>query len=210
MQPGSLESYKNVKAELDHSIALSSHSRFPTFYDSGIAIGGVEYFVMELGFGDLFDLRLNGKEWDHGLVAFYGRQLLEALAELARLDVCHRDLKLENIVLDARGNLLLGEFFLLHTSNWLLTRCLADMGLSGLSSRARTACGTPGYVAPEVIESGDSIYNGQTVRGILYKGTAADLWSCGSESLRFWLAIFTNDFSRDPLRAPSQIHGRRS
>ncbi|KAG6509833.1 hypothetical protein ZIOFF_027840 [Zingiber officinale] len=70
--------------------------------------------------------------------------------------VYHRDLKPENLLLDAYGNLKISDF-----------------GLSALSQQVRgdgllhTACGTPNYVAPEVLND----------RG--YDGATADLWSCG-------------------------------
>ncbi|KAM0896031.1 hypothetical protein ACQ4PT_023419 [Festuca glaucescens] len=73
--------------------------------------------------------------------------------------VYHRDLKPENLLLDAHGNLKVSDF-----------------GLSALSdgaSRLRgdgllhTTCGTPTYVAPEVIQK----------RG--YDDAKADIWSCG-------------------------------
>lgn len=70
--------------------------------------------------------------------------------------VYHRDLKLENLLLDSAGNLKISDF-----------------GLSAISEQVKddgllyTSCGTPNYVAPEVIED----------KG--YDGTLADLWSCG-------------------------------
>ncbi|KAL0460904.1 UNVERIFIED_CONTAM: CBL-interacting serine/threonine-protein kinase [Sesamum latifolium] len=75
---------------------------------------------------------------------------------VVQLGVFHRDLKPENLLLDAAGNLKISDF-----------------GLSALSQQVRddgllhTACGTPNYVAPEVLND----------RG--YDGATADLWSCG-------------------------------
>ncbi|KAK4408324.1 CBL-interacting serine/threonine-protein kinase [Sesamum angolense] len=86
-------------------------------------------------------------------------------SSLTKLGVFHRDLKVfdvalkeqpENLLLDAAGNLKISDF-----------------GLSALSQQVRddgllhTACGTPNYVAPEVLND----------RG--YDGVTADLWSCG-------------------------------
>jgi 5'-AMP-activated protein kinase, catalytic alpha subunit len=70
--------------------------------------------------------------------------------------VFHRDLKPENLLLDEDGNLKVSDF-----------------GLSALSESRRqdgllhTTCGTPAYVAPEVISNAG------------YDGAKSDIWSCG-------------------------------
>ncbi|XP_020583529.1 CBL-interacting protein kinase 32-like isoform X2 [Phalaenopsis equestris] len=86
----------------------------------------------------------------------YFHQLINAIDFCHSRGVYHRDLKLDNLLLDASGNLKLSDF-----------------GFSTLSQKVRddgllhTACGTPNYVAPEVLND----------RG--YDGAPADLWSCG-------------------------------
>uniref|UniRef100_A0A0D6R4P5 non-specific serine/threonine protein kinase n=1 Tax=Araucaria cunninghamii TaxID=56994 RepID=A0A0D6R4P5_ARACU len=86
----------------------------------------------------------------------YFQQLINAVDYCHSRGVYHRDLKPENLLLDTFGNLKVSDF-----------------GLSALSSHKRedgllhTTCGTPNYVAPEVIS------------GKGYDGASADLWSCG-------------------------------
>ncbi|CAN1833375.1 CBL-interacting serine/threonine-protein kinase 3 [Linum perenne] len=86
----------------------------------------------------------------------YFQQLINAVDYCHSRGVFHRDLKPENLLLDSYGNLKVSDF-----------------GLSALSQQVRddgllhTTCGTPNYVAPEVLN--DEGYNGAT----------ADLWSCG-------------------------------
>ncbi|KAK6796326.1 hypothetical protein RDI58_004027 [Solanum bulbocastanum] len=86
----------------------------------------------------------------------YFQQLINAVDYCHSRGVFHRDLKPENLLLDANGVLKVSDF-----------------GLSALPQQVRedgllhTTCGTPNYVAPEVINN----------KG--YDGAKADLWSCG-------------------------------
>lgn len=82
---------------------------------------------------------------------FYFSELIQAIAFLHSKNITHRDLKLENLLIDGDGNLR-----------------LADFGLSIMSETdLSTHCGTPYYVAPEVF------FNAR------YDGPPADVWSCG-------------------------------
>lgn len=114
------------------------------------------YFVMEhVKGGELFNQVSAGK-LKEGVARKYFQQLVRAVHYCHTLGVCHRDLKPENLLLDEHGNLKVSDF-----------------GLSALSDSRRqdgllhTTCGTPAYVAPEVMSR-----NG-------YDGFKADVWSCG-------------------------------
>ncbi|VFQ87278.1 unnamed protein product [Cuscuta campestris] len=86
----------------------------------------------------------------------YFRQLVGAVEFCHGRGIFHRDLKLENLLLDEDGELKVSDF-----------------GLSALPEQQRhdgllhTRCGTPAYVAPEVLRK----------KG--YDGAKADVWSCG-------------------------------
>ncbi|OVA07799.1 Protein kinase domain [Macleaya cordata] len=83
----------------------------------------------------------------------YFQQLIDAVDYCHSKGVYHRDLKPENLLLDSQGNLK-----------------ILDFGLSALPEQGvllRTTCGTPNYVAPEVLS-----HQG-------YDGSIADVWSCG-------------------------------
>ncbi|KAG6629496.1 hypothetical protein CIPAW_14G089100 [Carya illinoinensis] len=115
------------------------------------------FIVMEfVTGGELFDKIVNHGRMREDEARRYFQQLINAIDYCHSRGVYHRDLKPENLLLDAYGNLKVSDF-----------------GFSALSQQVRddgllhTSCGTPNYVAPEVLND----------RG--YDGTTADLWSCG-------------------------------
>lgn len=115
------------------------------------------YMVLEyVTGGELFDrLASNGKLSEaEGRKLF--QQLIDGVSYCHDKGVFHRDLKLENLLVDDRGNIKISDF-----------------GLSALPQHYRndgllhTTCGSPNYVAPEVLAN----------RG--YDGATSDIWSCG-------------------------------
>ncbi|KAF7102865.1 hypothetical protein CFC21_103927 [Triticum aestivum] len=111
------------------------------------------YIIMELiTGGELFDKIARQGKLRENEARKYFQQLIDAINYCHSKGVYHRDLKPENLLLDSRGNLKVSDF-----------------GLSSLSQNGflHTTCGTPNYVAPEVLSDGG------------YDGSAADVWSCG-------------------------------
>ena len=71
-------------------------------------------------------------------VAYYSLQLLDALRYLRDQRVIHRDLKLQNLLLASDMTLRVGDFGL-------------AVRLDSAGQRRRSLCGTPNYIAPEVL-----------------------------------------------------------
>ncbi|KAF3956352.1 hypothetical protein CMV_018509 [Castanea mollissima] len=114
------------------------------------------YFAMELvRGGELFSKIAKGR-LKEDVARVYFQQLISAIDFCHSRGVYHRDLKPENLLLDEEGNLKVTDFGLSA-----FTEHLKQDGL------LHTTCGTPAYVAPEVIGK----------KG--YDGAKADLWSCG-------------------------------
>ncbi|KAJ4883260.1 CBL-interacting serine/threonine-protein kinase 2 [Raphanus sativus] len=114
------------------------------------------YFVIEYcKGGELFNRVSKGKLRED--VAWkYFHQLIDAVDFCHSRGVYHRDIKPENLLLDDNENLKVSDFGLSA-----LADCKRGDGL------LHTTCGTPAYVAPEVISR----------KG--YDGCKADVWSCG-------------------------------
>lgn len=114
------------------------------------------YFVMEYAKGgELFNKVAKGK-LKEDVARKYFQQLISAVDFCHSRGVYHRDLKPENLLLDENGNLKVSDFGL---------SALADS--KHQDGLLHTTCGTPAYVAPEVINR----------KG--YDGAKADIWSCG-------------------------------
>ncbi|XP_065863189.1 CBL-interacting serine/threonine-protein kinase 7-like [Euphorbia lathyris] len=114
------------------------------------------YLVMELALGgELFSKVLQRGKLPESKARRYFQQLCSALQFCHQNGVAHRDVKPQNLLLDADGNLKVSDFglsALAEAHNW---------------SVLQTACGTPAFTAPEVMAR----------RG--YDGGRADAWSCG-------------------------------
>ncbi|KAA8538216.1 hypothetical protein F0562_027961 [Nyssa sinensis] len=113
------------------------------------------YIILEfITGGELFDKIVHNGRLSVAESRKYFQQLIDGVDYCHSKGVYHRDLKPENLLLDSEGNLKISDFGL---------SALPGEGVSLL----RTTCGTPNYVAPEVLSH----------KG--YDGAVADVWSCG-------------------------------
>ncbi|KAH1262821.1 CBL-interacting serine/threonine-protein kinase 8 [Glycine soja] len=113
------------------------------------------YIILEfITGGELFDKIVSHGRLSEAESRRYFQQLIDGVDFCHSKGVYHRDLKPENLLLDSQGNIKISDFGL---------SAFPEQGVSLL----RTTCGTPNYVAPEVLSH----------KG--YNGAPADVWSCG-------------------------------
>ena len=111
------------------------------------------YFILPfLSGGELFQHLRKFRTFDEEKVRFYGAQIAMALEYLHNKGIIYRDLKPENILMDENGYLRLTDFG--------MAKKLGD------NEKAMSFCGTPEYLAPEII----------TMEG---HDKSADWWSFG-------------------------------
>lgn len=93
------------------------------------------YMVMDYCTGGelFFHLKTSGR-FSEDRARFYAAEITLGIAALHEMEVLYRDLKPENILLDGEGHVR-----------------LTDFGLAKMATSAETFCGTPEYLAPEVI-----------------------------------------------------------
>ncbi len=118
------------------------------------------YVVLELcNNGSLMEMVKHRKFLSEPEVRRYVIQICGAIKYLHYKNVIHRDLKMGNIFLDDNMDVKIGDF-------GLAALLLSDSEYS--LNRRRTMCGTPNYIAPEVLSKA-------------YKGhdRKVDLWSLG-------------------------------
>lgn len=111
-------------------------------------------FSMEMcAGGDLLNYVRKRRKLKENVAKVLFKQIIEAIGYIHTRNIVHRDIKLDNILLDGKGHVKIGDF-----------------GVSRIVKNGETMkeqCGTPAYIAPEILED----------KG--YTGYAVDIWSAG-------------------------------
>lgn len=114
------------------------------------------YLVMDfVNGGEMFYHLQQEHTFDNLRAKFYAAEIVLGLEYLHQHGIVYRDLKPENLLLDSDGHIKMTDFG------------LSKQGLNDPNARTKTFCGTPEYLAPEVLQ------------GLEY-GKAVDWWSLGT------------------------------
>ena len=173
--------YREIKilSQLSHPNIVRLHEMVETERHIGIIL---EY----ASGGELFDYILTHRYLKDNAARRLFAQLVSGVGYLHKKGIVHRDLKLENLLLDRNRNIIITDFGFANTFNPRdelgeeIEKGLGDkdfvknMGLEKMQDGFRrgdlmqTSCGSPCYAAPELVVT-DSLYTGRKV----------DVWSCG-------------------------------
>eukprot|EP00879_Flechtneria_rotunda_P001597 GHRR01001757.1.p1 GENE.GHRR01001757.1~~GHRR01001757.1.p1 ORF type:complete len:342 (+),score=105.96 GHRR01001757.1:147-1172(+) len=104
--------------------------------------------------GELFDRIVKAGRFSEDEARYFFQQLICGVDYCHQSGVCHRDLKLENTLLDG-------------SPAPRVKICDFGYSKSALDSQPKSTVGTPAYIAPEVLQR------------TAYNGHGADVWSCG-------------------------------
>lgn len=135
---------RNILAKLNHPFIVRLFGAFQSPRKL--------YFLLEYcPGGELFNLLQRTRRLTEQQTVFFAAQIVLAIDHLHTNKIIYRDLKPENVLIDSEGYLK-----------------IADFGLSKLGTdKAKSICGTPEYLAPEVL------------KGKEY-GYTVDWWGLGS------------------------------
>jgi|Transcript_10864 BR serine/threonine kinase len=103
--------------------------------------------------GELFNFLVQKRKIGNREALCFFQQIISGLEYCHMHRICHRDLKLENILLDLNYTIKIADFG------------MASLSIPGIM--LKTFCGSPHYASPEIISNEP------------YNGIKSDIWSCG-------------------------------
>lgn len=143
---------RHILSELKHPFLMNA---FDTWQDRRYI-----YFLMDFASGgDLFSKLQKGELLSESRICLYLAEIALALDFLHSRNIIYRDMKAENVLIDHDGHIKLTDFG--------LSKYCPNTSQQGFL-RAYTICGTPEYMAPELIETDGYGY-----------GQKSDWWALG-------------------------------
>lgn len=147
---------KKQKSKVMHEVGILLRLRHPSVVKLYETFETKRHMLLSMELcagGDLLNYVRKRKKLDETSAKIIFKQIIEGLGYIHRKRILHRDIKLDNILLDGKGNVK-----------------IADFGVSKLVKPGdvmHEQSGTPAYIAPEILKE----------QG--YSGFKADIWSAG-------------------------------
>ena len=153
-----LKKLKNerAKAKIYHEINLMKnlrHSSVVKLLDTFETKNYILIVMENISGGDLLSFVKKRTKLNEKICKFIFKQLLQAIKYIHSNNIIHRDIKLDNVLIDLNNNIKLCDFGvgkMIHEGEVLTDQC-----------------GTPAYIAPEILQN----------KG--YEGPPVDIWSSG-------------------------------
>ncbi|KAI3501548.1 hypothetical protein L1887_29419 [Cichorium endivia] len=145
---------ENVQREIINHRSLR-HPNIVRFKEVSLTRSHLAIVMEYAAGGELFSKITSAGRFSEDEARFFFQQLISGVSYCHSMEICHRDLKLENTLLDGSPSPRLK---------------ICDFGYSKsglLHSQPKSTVGTPAYIAPEVLSRKE------------YDGKIADVWSCG-------------------------------
>ncbi|WOG87066.1 hypothetical protein DCAR_0206286 [Daucus carota subsp. sativus] len=145
---------ENVQREIINHRSLT-HPNIVRFKEVMLTPSQLAIVMEYAAGGELFAKICSAGRFSEDEARYFFQQLISGVSYCHSMEVCHRDLKLENTLLDGSPTPRLK---------------ICDFGYSKsavLHSQPKSTVGTPAYIAPEVLSRKE------------YDGKIADVWSCG-------------------------------
>ena len=147
---------ERAKSKIYHEINLMKnlrHSSVVKLLDTFETKNYILIVMENISGGDLLSFVKKRTKLNEKICKFIFKQLLQAIKYIHTKNVIHRDIKLDNVLIDLNNNIKLCDFGvgkMIHEGEILTDQC-----------------GTPAYIAPEILEN----------KG--YEGPPVDIWSSG-------------------------------
>ena len=147
---------EKAKTKILHETTILKNLNHPNvvkFYETFESNNHILIIMEYISCGDLLTFVRKRTKLSEKVAKFIFRQIIEALQYIHSKNIIHRDIKLDNILIDLNNTIKLCDF--------------------GVSKEIRNnlpiydQCGTPAYIAPEIL------------RNEGFQGFSADIWSAG-------------------------------